>query len=78
MEEQVNADRCKVISSSYFNSVQIERIVQSARIKPANLQIELHAAFLRNLCMKHDVSVCAYAPLGSKGRTNFNFNPNVQ
>merc|ERR1712071_722061 len=82
MEEQVDAGRCKAIGLSNFNSVQIERIVQSARIKPANLQIELHAYLqqhsLRDLCMKHDISVCAYAPLGSKGRTDFNIKPNVQ
>lgn len=68
----MDAGRCKAIGLSNCNSEQIERIVQSARIKPANLQIELHAYFqqkpLREVCKKHGISVCAYSPLGSKGR----------
>jgi len=72
LEAEVDAGRCKAIGLSNCNSEQIERIVQSARIKPANLQIELHAYFqqkpLREVCKKHGISVCAYSPLGSKGR----------
>ena len=72
MEAQVDAGRCKSIGLSNFNSEQIERIMQSARIKPANLQIELHAYFqqkpLRELCAKHGITVTAYGSLGSKGR----------
>jgi len=75
MESQVDAGRCKSIGLSNFNSKQIERIVQAARIKPSCLQVELHAYFqqkpLRELCSKHDISVCAYGPLGSKGRLEF-------
>ena len=45
MEDQVNAGRAKAIGLSNFNSQQIEKIVQSAQIKPDNLQVELHAFF---------------------------------
>jgi len=49
--------------------------MKSARIQPSVLQVELHAYFqqkpLRQLCSKHAISVCAYGPLGSKGRMEF-------
>lgn len=72
MEAQVDQGRAKSIGLSNFNSQQIERVVKAARIKPANLQVEVHAYFqqkpLRALCARHGISVCAYAPLGSGGR----------
>jgi len=72
MEAQVDAGYCKAIGLSNFNSEQIKRIVESARIKPANLQVEVQAYFqqkpLREVCEKYDISVCAYGPLGSNGR----------
>ena len=75
MEAQVDAGRVKSIGLSNFNSQQIERIVKSARIKPANLQVELHAQFqqksLRDCCEKHGITICAYAPLGSPGRNDY-------
>ena len=75
METQVDEGRCKSIGLSNFNSNQIERIDKSAPIKPSNLQVELHAYFqqkpLRQLCAKHGITVCAYGPLGSKGRYQF-------
>lgn len=76
MEAQVDKGRAKAIGLSNFNSEQIGRIVQAARIQPANLQVELHAYFqqkqLRQFCRKHDITVCAYSPLGSMGRIAFN------
>jgi diketogulonate reductase-like aldo/keto reductase len=75
MEDQVNAGRTKAIGLSNFNSKQIEKIVQSAQIKPDNLQVELHAYFqqkrLREVCSKHDISVTAFATLGSRGRIEY-------
>ena len=76
MEAQVNAGRAKSIGLSNFNSEQIERIVKTCHIKPANLQVELHAYFqqklLRSACAKHGITVWAYGPLGSKGRIELN------
>ena len=72
METMVDKGLTKSIGISNFSSEQIERIVRSARIKPANLQVEMHAYFqqkeIRNVCQRHGITVCAYAPLGSPGR----------
>ncbi|CAL8100340.1 unnamed protein product [Orchesella dallaii] len=72
MERQVDAGKTKAIGISNFNSEQIERIMKMARIKPANLQVELHAYFqqneLRQTCKKYGITVTAYGPLGSPGR----------
>ncbi|XP_039283925.1 aldose reductase-related protein 2-like isoform X2 [Nilaparvata lugens] len=69
MEEQVDAGRAKAIGLSNFNIKQIERIIGSARIKPANLQIEAHLYCqqkeLHEFCKKNGITVCAYSPLGS-------------
>ena len=75
MEAQVDAGRTKSIGISNFNEEQINRIVANARIKPANLQVELHVQLqqksLRDCCEKHGITICAYAPLGSPGRAAF-------
>ncbi|KAJ8870937.1 hypothetical protein PR048_027239 [Dryococelus australis] len=69
MEAQVDAGRARSIGLSNFNSRQIKRIVKEARIRPANLQIELNVYFqqreLAAFCNALDITVCAYAPLGS-------------
>ncbi|XP_071527603.1 aldo-keto reductase family 1 member B1-like [Panulirus ornatus] len=69
IEEQVDAGRARNIGLSNFNIVQIERILKVCRIRPANLQVEVHAYHqqrdLRALCHKHGISVCAFGPLGA-------------
>lgn len=71
MEAQVDAGRARSIGLSNFNSSQIARIVKAARIKPANLQIELNVYFQQRelvaFCRALDITVCAYAPIGSPG-----------
>ncbi|CAG7724517.1 unnamed protein product [Allacma fusca] len=46
-----------------------------SKIQPANHQIELHAYFQRpallETCQKHNITVVAYAPIGSPGRKQF-------
>lgn len=75
MEKVVDSGLAKSIGLSNFNSKQIERIIKVARIKPANLQVEVSAYFqqkkLREVCNKHGITVCAYGPLGSSGRVEF-------
>ena len=75
MEDQVDAGRVESIGLSNFNSQQIEKIVKNARIKPANLQVEVHAYFqqkpLREFCEKNGISVCSFATLGSAGRVDY-------
>ncbi|PNF26431.1 Alcohol dehydrogenase [NADP(+)] [Cryptotermes secundus] len=71
MEVQVDAGRTKAIGLSNFNISQIKRVLQSAHIPPANLQVELHVLCqqreLVDFCKEHDIIVCAYSPLGSRG-----------
>lgn len=75
MENLVGSGLTKSIGISNFSEDQINRIVKVARIKPANIQVELHAKFqqksLRDCCEKHGITICAYAPLGSPGSQAF-------
>lgn len=72
MEAEVDAGRTRSIGISNFNEDQVTRIVNAARHKPMNNQVELHAYFqqksLREVCAKLGVTICAYAPVGSPGR----------
>ena len=72
MEQMVEKGKTKTIGVSNFNEKQIERILNVCKIKPANLQVEIHAYFsnraLVDYCKARNISVCAYAPLGSPSR----------
>ncbi|XP_076029997.1 aldo-keto reductase family 1 member A1-like [Oratosquilla oratoria] len=69
MEAQVDSGKAKAIGLSNFNSKQIERIMTASRIKPAILQVEVHAHHLqkplRKVCEQNGIIVCGYAPLGA-------------
>ncbi|KYN01044.1 PREDICTED: 1,5-anhydro-D-fructose reductase [Cyphomyrmex costatus] len=71
MENQVLEGRTKAIGLSNFNIDQIQRILDNAKLPVSNLQIELHVYFqqteLVNFCQDNNISVTAYAPLGSRG-----------
>ncbi|VDQ09771.1 unnamed protein product [Trichobilharzia regenti] len=60
----------KSIGLSNFNKRQIENILKHCRIKPVNLQIEIHANFpnikLVEYAQSIGMTVTAYAPLGYK------------
>lgn len=75
MEAQVDAGRTRSIGLSNFNSRQIARIVKAARIRPTNLQVELNVYFQQRelvaFCRALDITICAYAPLGSPGLATF-------
>lgn len=75
MEAQVHAGRTKAIGVSNFNVRQIERILKSAKIPPANNQVEMHLYLqqreLREFSKKSGVTICAYSPLGSPNWKNF-------
>ncbi|XP_046982238.1 1,5-anhydro-D-fructose reductase-like [Schistocerca americana] len=75
MEAQVDAGRARSIGLSNFNARQIKRVWESARIKPTNLQVEMHAYFqqreLRAFCRALDITVCAWGPLGTPGIYSF-------
>ncbi|KAJ8936792.1 hypothetical protein NQ318_021934 [Aromia moschata] len=75
MEEQVDAGRTKTIGLSNFNEKQVGRILKSARIKPACLQVELHVFLpqhkLVQYCQHNGIVVVAYCPLGSPAHNKF-------
>ncbi|CAH0555752.1 unnamed protein product [Brassicogethes aeneus] len=76
MEEQVDAGRTKAIGISNFNKSQIENLLKSnPRIKPANLQVELHVHLqqqeLVKYCLENGITVTAYSPLGNPGINKF-------
>jgi len=72
LEKLVDLGLTKHIGLSNFNSQQIQRIIDNARIKPAVLQVELHPYLnqekLVNFAKERGLAVTAYAPLGSPDR----------
>lgn len=68
MEECVNLGLTKSIGISNFNSEQIDRLYQAAKIKPVCNQIEAHVNFsqksLIDFCKQKNIAVAAYCPLG--------------
>lgn len=75
MEKQVSAGLTKSIGISNFNLKQITRILDNAKIPPANLQVELHAynqqKELVEFCKRNSIIMTAYSPLGSPGLGKF-------
>jgi len=69
LEAVVDKKLSRSIGVSNFNSIQLAKIIKSARILPAMNQIEVHAYLTQNdliaYCHKHNVAVTAYSPLGS-------------
>lgn len=71
MENLVKLGLTKSIGLSNFNQEQIQRIYNTSKIKPAVLQVEMHAYLqqkeLQATCKKLNIAITAYAPLGSPG-----------
>ncbi|KAL6267388.1 hypothetical protein P5V15_000463 [Pogonomyrmex californicus] len=71
MEKQVIEGRIKAIGLSNFNIAQVERVLNNAKLPISNLQVELHVYFqqkeLVEFCQKNNISITAYAPLGTRG-----------
>lgn len=69
LEDCVDEGLVKNIGLSNFNKSQIERILEIARIKPSNNQIECHVHLANTkiieFCKSKNISVTAYSPLGS-------------
>ena len=65
--------RIKSLGVSNFNISQMERILAIARHPVCNSQVELNVYFqqkeLVEFCKKNQITVTAFAPLGSPGRS---------
>ncbi|GJQ66623.1 hypothetical protein Trydic_g4595 [Trypoxylus dichotomus] len=74
MEQQVKDGLVRSIGLSNFNATQVQRIYDSAKVKPSVLQVELHAHLQQNelieACKRMNIAVTAYAPLGSPAAHN--------
>ncbi|KAK6746296.1 hypothetical protein RB195_012419 [Necator americanus] len=75
LEEYVKQGKIRSIGISNFNHKQIDRVIGSAVIKPAVLQIECHPYLqqkkLRAYCKDKGIAVTAYSPLGNPGSAFF-------
>ncbi|KAI9017419.1 NADP-dependent oxidoreductase domain-containing protein [Gaertneriomyces semiglobifer] len=71
MEKLVDSGKVKAIGVCNFDIPRLEKLLASAIITPAVLQVELHPYLpqpkLIEFCKKHGIVVEAYAPLGSGG-----------
>ncbi|KAG2203994.1 hypothetical protein INT46_007019 [Mucor plumbeus] len=69
MEELVEEGFVKAIGLSNFNIQKIQNILDHCKIKPAQLQVELHPGLqqpeLVDFCHKNGIHVTAYSPLGN-------------
>jgi diketogulonate reductase-like aldo/keto reductase len=74
MERLVDQKLVRSIGLSNFKAEEIEEILQTARIKPAVNQIELHPYLnqqaLREYCAKKNIVVTSYCPLANLKRPN--------
>jgi len=72
LENAVDAGLVKSIGVSNFNEAQLQRIVDSCKIKPAMNQIEIHPynnqSEMKKFCDKAGIKLTAYSPFGNPGR----------
>lgn len=68
MENLVDQGRCRAIGLSDVNLKELQSIYDSARIKPAVVQVESHPYLpeteLLEFCKEKDIVLLAFAPLG--------------
>jgi aldehyde reductase len=73
LEDCVRAGLVKSIGISNFNSIQIERLLSAATIKPVTNQVECHPYLaqkqLKKFCEDRGITLTAYSPLGNPGST---------
>jgi alcohol dehydrogenase (NADP+) len=68
LEDLVDRKRCRAIGLSDIGLNELEPLYESARIKPAVVQVEAHPYLpereLLEFCQKNDIVFLAFAPLG--------------
>ncbi|KAL3842856.1 hypothetical protein ACJMK2_020837 [Sinanodonta woodiana] len=82
LEDCVDEGLVKNIGVSNFSSKQIKRILEVARIKPSNNQVEIHVHLanqkLVEYCHENGIAVTAYSPLGAPGNASVPFTPSLE
>ncbi|CAI5453149.1 unnamed protein product [Caenorhabditis angaria] len=72
LEKLYHSGKLRALGVSNFSAKQLQALYDAAEVKPSNHQIELHIYWpqeeLRALAKKLNITVTAYAPLGSPGR----------
>ncbi|CAI5453153.1 unnamed protein product [Caenorhabditis angaria] len=72
LEKLYHSGKLRALGVSNFSAKQLQALYDAAEVKPTNLQVELHIYWpqeeLRTLCNKLNMTLTAYAPLGSPGR----------
>lgn len=72
MESAVELGLTKSIGVSNFSSLKIEKLLETAKIKPVMNQVEVHPYFAQNelvkYCHEKNIQITCYSPLGSSGR----------
>lgn len=68
MENLVLHDKCRAIGLSDIKLNQLKRVCESAKVKPAVVQVEAHPYLpeteLLDFCKREDIAFLAFAPLG--------------
>ena len=72
LEQTQRDEKTKAIGLSNFTINQIQGILNTCQIKPANLQLECHAynqqKKIHEFCTQQGITLTAYSPLGSPDR----------
>ncbi|CAI6342401.1 unnamed protein product [Periconia digitata] len=73
MEKLLSTGLVKAIGVANFSTVNLEKLLQTAKVVPAVNQTELHPLLpqgkLNKFCTQHGIHQTAFGPLGGKGST---------
>ncbi|WP_163830669.1 aldo/keto reductase [Spartinivicinus ruber] len=80
LEKAVELGLCRNIGVANFSINKLQKLIDSARIKPFANQIELHPYLQQNnmlkFCWQNNIHLTAFSPLGSFGRPDMIKQPN--